>query len=521
MTLVWRSAAILCLVLANFSHAETVLDATPYLDPKLPTYGIQDAVDALPPEGGVVQLPEGRFEIECFIELRDGVTLRGKGSKTIVAAGRNEDRATVARDAEGSSRSLVLDDASKFYPGQTIVVWQQPDWQANAHPFVVKSVDTQARSIILSGSVGFPLKAGRSQVGGGLYALLAAPLKAGDSSLTVTDTRPFRPGESIVLVGNSNSGPNGYGWGIEQNVITDIDPEKKILLLKNPTWISAFPRTLVTHGYGGILARGSRPFGKPMAGVGIQDLVVEGWKGDAKPRVPHFSLGAVTLVDCDNFRIRNVVARDWHSDGISLQSCRDGVIENCEAAQNRGDGLHSGTGSQRIRWENCRSTRNRGVPQLGTLGDGHFFCWDNLQIRIAKCVFSENEGAGIGRLGSGGNLGDRENTVEECLVERNGRAGIELDGNKAGKNRILRNTVRDNSRAAPGKYPGILLEGTGECVIEGNLVESTEKSGAQRVGIEERGESVSNRIVNNRVSGHSDGDLRLRPEHAAGRSPAK
>lgn len=45
---------------------------------------IQQAIDALPKEGGVVQLKEGVYLVKRSIQLRSGVTLRGAGSQTVL-----------------------------------------------------------------------------------------------------------------------------------------------------------------------------------------------------------------------------------------------------------------------------------------------------------------------------------------------------------------------------------------------------------------------------------------------------
>ena len=47
---------------------------------------IQAAIDALPPEGGTVVLPELDIEIDRAIEVQSGVTLRGQGASTILRA---------------------------------------------------------------------------------------------------------------------------------------------------------------------------------------------------------------------------------------------------------------------------------------------------------------------------------------------------------------------------------------------------------------------------------------------------
>lgn len=52
--------------------------------PGSPTAGIQEAVDALPPDGGVVLIGPGIYPVRHSIALRSNVTLRGEGPSTVL-----------------------------------------------------------------------------------------------------------------------------------------------------------------------------------------------------------------------------------------------------------------------------------------------------------------------------------------------------------------------------------------------------------------------------------------------------
>lgn len=56
----------------------------PIPNPSSPTFGIQEAVDALPPEGGEVVLAPGRYLLKCSVRVRSKVTLRGAGAATLL-----------------------------------------------------------------------------------------------------------------------------------------------------------------------------------------------------------------------------------------------------------------------------------------------------------------------------------------------------------------------------------------------------------------------------------------------------
>ncbi|MCC6579595.1 MAG: right-handed parallel beta-helix repeat-containing protein [Phycisphaeraceae bacterium] len=62
---------------ATNRHATVMAQA--YVNDAKPDAGLQAAIDALPPTGGVVALPAGRFVLRRYLELQDYVTLAGQG----------------------------------------------------------------------------------------------------------------------------------------------------------------------------------------------------------------------------------------------------------------------------------------------------------------------------------------------------------------------------------------------------------------------------------------------------------
>ena len=80
-----RPLAALTLALAAVPAAAQV---TAKVNPASPTGGIQEAIDALPPNGGVVVLPPGTYLLRQAVVLHNHVTLRGAGGRTILTRGR-------------------------------------------------------------------------------------------------------------------------------------------------------------------------------------------------------------------------------------------------------------------------------------------------------------------------------------------------------------------------------------------------------------------------------------------------
>ncbi len=92
------------------------------------TSGIQEAVDALPSDGGLVAIPPGLFLLKQSVMLRNNVTLRGSGPSTILKkcggvetrlreAGRAGDRHIVVQNTEGLEPGMQLCIKSKEWGG--------------------------------------------------------------------------------------------------------------------------------------------------------------------------------------------------------------------------------------------------------------------------------------------------------------------------------------------------------------------------------------------------------------------
>lgn len=108
------------------TNRQATIDAAKFFDPAKPDCGIQAAIDALPPQGGEVVLPEGEFIIRKSLRLRSGVLLRGQGAKTILALPSPLVHAKLTQPIREGDTELVVDDASGFTPGMEISVTSAP-----------------------------------------------------------------------------------------------------------------------------------------------------------------------------------------------------------------------------------------------------------------------------------------------------------------------------------------------------------------------------------------------------------
>ncbi len=89
---------------------------------------IQIAVDALPVEGGTVQLDTGEFKMMAPVRLRSNVKLIGSGAKTVLKR-INGYRSKFVIDADYGELKVTVEDASGFKPGMSIQISNKPNWE--------------------------------------------------------------------------------------------------------------------------------------------------------------------------------------------------------------------------------------------------------------------------------------------------------------------------------------------------------------------------------------------------------
>jgi len=122
--------------------------------------------------------------------------------------------------------------------------------------------------------------------------------------------------------------------------------------------------------------------------AGIENLVIDGNAAN-NDHIDGCRGGGINLLRSDRSQIRNVMVRNYNGDGISFQQCTDTLVEYCTCEDNRGSGLHPGSGSVGFVIRNSVS-RNNGL-------DGLFYC---LRVSYSLC--------------------------ENCLFEGNGRDGVSI-----------------------------------------------------------------------------------------------
>ena len=121
-------------------------------------------------------------------------------------------------------------------------------------------------------------------------------------------------------------------------------------------------------------------YGLNVDDVQIYDLVLDGNRTENEHINDNYA-GAVFMQYCNRWNFRNVIARDYNSDGFSFQVCDDIHFDDCSAINNADLGFHPGSGSQRPVFRHCTSRGN---------SQGFFWCWGACDGIAEDCTAAEN-----------------------------------------------------------------------------------------------------------------------------------
>ncbi len=106
---------------AAAAEPKAKLDAADFTRADSPTCGIQDAIDALPPDGGILTIPPGTYRLRRSLVLRSHVTLRGSGSTTIFTRG-GEVSSKLTRAARKGEISVEVESTEGFLVGDEVAL---------------------------------------------------------------------------------------------------------------------------------------------------------------------------------------------------------------------------------------------------------------------------------------------------------------------------------------------------------------------------------------------------------------
>ena len=254
----------------------------------------------------------------------------------------------------------------------------------------------------------------------------------------VTDIKGFITGGGIML--RSKTGPGDWQYDVLRATITAIEgniifldkmTEENFWVEKDATAATIFP-LLTAEGVDDVV---------------VEDLVLDGNRGENEHINGNFS-GGLFIQNCNQWRFRNVISRNYNGDGFSFQVCDDIRFLDCKAINNADLGFHTGSGSQQSIFQKCTARGN---------SQGIYFCWSVSDGLAEDCILAGNSryGVSIGHR-------DTDNIIKSCTIEHNGQVGIlfrkEANEFRSGsRNKIENCIISDNG--SNGQGIGIDIQG--------------------------------------------------------------
>ena len=394
---------------------EAVLYAEDFLDPDSLTWGLQDAIDALPEEGGVVILPAGTFTLRQGLVLRNGVTLQGAGDETVLMRPDHvETELTVAATTGATYVEVKSTDGFQVGDDVSILAYGESDVGHHRITKIEPGRIYLDKPIVVSGT--YTLEGTASVMN--YFPLIRT---AWDNDGVTTNDVAI---EDLVLDGNMDS--STQNWRICGPALIHLEGA-----------VDAVIRNVTAHNSntGGILLIGGHD-------NRIENTTVEMVRGHGI--YAYFETD--TVISGVTVSWAGYASRGGSGDGIFVVGSDDVRVENSLVEYSHRHGLHPGGDLNRGGvWINNIS-RNNG-------SNGFHFCYDNFDLVATGNILENNIRHGIAGLGLGGEFGDLFNTVSDNLIRGNARNGIQVNGGSY--NTIVGNTIVDNSQSRPGGYSGI------------------------------------------------------------------
>jgi hypothetical protein len=318
----------------------------------------------------------------------------------------------------------------------------------------------------------------------GFRSSFALDADYGELQITVTDPSGFKPGMGVAIYDDDHRS----GWdlttaritGIKGNVVyiddyllRDYRSDKKGTISNNCSVICAIS----------------------VENVRIADLTVDGSR-ESNDLVDGCRAGGIYLHKVHKAAVENVTVKDFNCDGISWQITEYVTVRNCEIFGCANSGLHPGTGSPFTLIEGNNSHNNDGY--------GLFVCWRVRNGIVRKNNFHNN---GINGISTGHK--DTDVLFTDNHIYENGSDGIQLRGetalNAPHRTVFKKNIIENNGTKEKGYGLAINSKAEG-VVLEDNIIRNT-GTGKQRAAILLTVNSLPVEMKNNKISGHSEGDV--------------
>ncbi|MBN1642876.1 MAG: right-handed parallel beta-helix repeat-containing protein [Anaerolineae bacterium] len=216
--------------------------------------------------------------------------------------------------------------------------------------------------------------------------------------ITPQDTAGFRPGMGLLIADNQTGGWTGTATTIldvSEGVIRIADYLAMDYAARRDGWI-----TNACSLVSAIDAEEVRIEGLTLDGNKATNWQMNGCRG-----------GAIYLHKARRCRVDDCTVRDYHGDGISLQTTQDVIVQGCRVTGCTNCAMHPGTGSARLVIRDCTFSDND--------QGGYFLCWRVQESTFERLVCERN-----GLYGISVGHKDTDNTFSDCTIRDNGRYGI-------------------------------------------------------------------------------------------------
>lgn len=305
----------------------------------------------------------------------------------------------------------------------------------------------------------------------------------GELKVTVEDPSGFGKGMSIQV----KNDPYNECWDVTTGNITDIIGKTLYIDTRLIRDYECKKNGIVTNAGSCVTALDGQ-------NILISNLTIDGNK-EKNDLLDGCNGGGIAILRSKDVTVDNVHVKDFNGEGITWQITENVTVRNCEISGCTNMGLHPGTGSPNSLIEANNSYNNK---------VGLFICWRVHHSLVKGNQFHNNSDCGI----STGHK-DTDVTFENNQIFENGLSGVyfrdEDPDNSPHRNLFIRNTIENNG-TLKGGY-GFVFNGNAlEVVLDNNVIRDN-KTGSQKAAIFIAKNTPPITEKNNRMTGHSMGNI--------------
>lgn len=131
----------------NIVRGDKYIDIKDFYDPASPTAGLQEAVDHLKPEGGVIYISPGTYKIRRSVILSSGINLVGCGEHSVIERMDSCIQRLLLSSGKEGDTEIQLEDVSGFFKGGEVTVFSPRLSGFNCTAAII--VEVKEKSLVL------------------------------------------------------------------------------------------------------------------------------------------------------------------------------------------------------------------------------------------------------------------------------------------------------------------------------------------------------------------------------------